>query len=171
MPKQSILSFLEKVRYMRRSYVNKNGTTTGPCVICDEEQTLSFVDWKHHLLDHTSEKEFYCFECNSLLRTKAAHGKCSIESIGDIFDAQDNGALDGFVCKICGYFQINDSQLVRHLEEQHDGADVFFDGNVERVTLVPNMQSQSTIIETSMKFAPIDRQYQCGAGKCPFHGR
>lgn len=149
--------------------------------------SLTWVEWKRHLLDHTDEQEFHCFGCNFQLSERVDHGSCTTESIIDIFDAPENGALYGFACKRCdNYVQIHNYQLVDHYSAEHEGEYSVDDAEV--VTMLPDMRPQYKIIlpssllqnpfpqrnqpeDKSLIYVPLDKQYQCGAGKCSFHGR
>lgn len=134
--------------------------------------TLSWYDWKQHLLEHTDEKRFYCFECNVQLNNKTDHTSCPPETIIDVFGDQDVGcSLDGFICQLCDHYQINDYRLMDHLEKKHDDLGALFEMHVARVTLVPDMRPEEHIIQTDTVYVPQTERYRCGIGQCIYHGK
>ncbi|XP_055305884.1 uncharacterized protein LOC129570340 isoform X2 [Sitodiplosis mosellana] len=141
-PTRSVTS-LEKLRQSRGTFVYRDGAITGPCVLCSKKLSLSWYDWKQHLLEHTDEKRFYCFECNAQFSNKDDHISCPADSIIDVFGAHDIEHED-----LCAYYEIH----------------------VTRVTLVPDVCPQTHIIPTQFRYVSRRDRYRCGAGYCTFHG-
>lgn len=124
---------------MRNNFEYKDGVITGVCVFCASKLSLSWFDWSQHLLNHTAEQRFYCGECNSDFATQLDHGSCSTASMIDVFGDIGN-SLEGFICKLCDYIQINDYRLLKHLDEDHGDVCALFEYDVARMTLVPDIR-------------------------------
>lgn len=140
--------------------------------MCSTEQSLSWYDWKSHLLSHTVEKLYLCIECNAQLTVKSDHQTCPPDSIIDIFGEIDIGcSLDGFVCMLCDYFKINNYRLMEHLERDHDEFSSLFEIHVARLTLVPDVRPKEHKIQTANFYVPQELRYVCGIGNCIFHGK
>ncbi|XP_031631955.1 uncharacterized protein LOC116346160 [Contarinia nasturtii] len=164
------LTLLEKLRQNRGKFQFHDGVLIGPCVLCNKKLSLSWYDWKHHYLEHTDEKQFYCFECNVEFSLRSEHKSCSDETIIDVFGKVVVGcALDGFICQLCDYFQINDCRMIEHFNQEHENLLAFNDIHVARVTLVPDVCPEERIIRTGFAYIPRGDRYKCGVGYCSFH--
>lgn len=165
-------TYLEQLHSNRGRFKYSAALITGRCVICNEDYSFSWYDWKTHFLEHTDEKRFYCFECNTQLFDKTNHINCPPESIIDIFGDQDMGcALDGFLCQLCDHFQINDYRAMKHLEQEHDELCSLFEIHVARITLVPDVRPAEHIIQTDFVYVPQKERYRCGIGNCTLVGK
>lgn len=166
------LSLLEKLRQNHGSFKWRDSVLTGPCLLCNRKLSLSWYDWKHHFLEHTDEKQFYCSECNEKFSLKSEHTSCSDDTVIDVFGgANVCCALDGFICQLCDYFQINDYRLMDHFSQEHENLLEFNDIHLTRVTMVPDVRPEEHIIHTGDTYIPRKERYRCGVGYCTFHGK
>lgn len=151
--------------------MSRDGLITGECVLCLEELSLSWYEWSHHLLEHTHEHLYYCTECRIGIVDQRDHVGCLDESKINIFGRYDiGGRLDGFVCKLCNYLQINDYSMLEHVYEEHS-TNADYETDVARVVLLPDVRPQQHIIPTGFAFIPLTERYRCGVGNCIFHGK
>lgn len=165
-------TLLQQIYVMRDKFECTDGIITGKCVLCATELSLSWFDWRQHLLNHTEEERFYCSECDTHLSEREDHVECSASSIIDVYGDLDVGsALEGFICKRCDYLQINDYRLLKHCEEKQNEACALYESNVIRVLLVPDVRPQQNPIQTKCALVQEDERYRCGAGNCAFHGK
>lgn len=157
------------VRGARGEFDSRNGIITGACVLCSIKLSLSWFEWCRHLLHHTDEQRHYCTECNIGFDEPHDH-RCATEHIIDIYRPYDIGAcLDGFVCKLCNYLQINDYRLLEHIQAEHP--DALYENDVERIILVPDVRPQEHIIHTGYAYIERHHRFRCGVGNCLFHGK
>lgn len=171
-PKRT-LTLLEELHHARGEFSYRDGAIIGPCVLCHKEKTLSWDDWKLHLLEHTEEKRYYCIDCNTQIFNKDEHTDCPADSIIDVFGTLDIGcALEGYICQLCNHLKINDYLLMDHFNREHDELCSFYDIHVTQVKLVPDVRPQEHIIEQSHRAFVLERErYRCGVGYCTFHSQ
>lgn len=129
---------VERIMQRMECSILKAGQISSFCYFCEENKLMTDEEWKHHLLWHTGELEFYCTECCLQLSTKTAHDNCSVDSIMNICGDQHSSAeLKVFLCRWCNYVQFSKSRMMRHVEHEHDTIDANFNRNIERITILP----------------------------------
>lgn len=68
--------------------------------------------------------------------------------------------LNGFLCNICNYSQINISRIMRHVVMEHQKLE-----KEAKVTLIPDLR-QFPPIQTKYKFIIPRQRYKCGINEC-----
>lgn len=151
----------------------KDGKINAFCYFCENNETMSEMEWRNHLMAHTGELEFYCRECHTQWAEKVQHGNCSIESMTSVFDgaaaagtADCNSAMMLVMCKWCNYVQVHKAHIVRHLQNEHNNIDINFNRNIQKVTFIQDMKPITWNLEPHFKFVPENKRFRCGYPKC-----
>lgn len=101
--------------------------TNGLCFFCGKTKSFNKSQWQLHLISHTNENFFFCYECGQNFSKRKGH-PCSNDSIENIYQRNDcsgDGYLAAFVCKVCNYVRVNESKMRAHLRKEH--ADLYDD--------------------------------------------
>lgn len=131
------------------------------CYFCEKFIKQNLSTWRAHLLKHTGENEFYCNGCQMPFSSKNEE-HCLGWNICSTFTATE---LNGFLCNICNYLQINISRIIRHVVMKHQKLEREADNFITKVILIPDLH-QLPPIQTKYKFIMPGQRYKCGINEC-----
>ncbi|XP_055318277.1 uncharacterized protein LOC129576740 isoform X2 [Sitodiplosis mosellana] len=106
------------------------------CYICDKGYNMCSAKWMQHFIAHTGEFEFRCNKCGKEIM-QDLHKQCNSkenERINGPFDFVDN-VLYGYVCGLCSYVQLSETNITTHLKEEHQQL-ITGNENVIEITLL-----------------------------------
>lgn len=99
---------------------NDKKKITGLCYFCQEKRSFSKNGWQSHLITHTGEQMFNCTDCHAQFKARNEHdSKACKTSVVNVFETKAKGALVGYMCNDCNYFQFSRGRLVSHLRNEH----------------------------------------------------
>lgn len=108
----------------------KEGKLNGFCYFCEEEKIFQHKYWLTHLSTHTGEQVFHCMKCNVKMSQIQSHNSdCDLSrDIRNIYNEQlfelnyyerYGYSIIGHMCKLCNYVQLLESNLARHVKNEH----------------------------------------------------
>lgn len=82
----------------------------------------------------------YAFECESCKQTAGfvnsqLHGSDCKGTWRKIVNDDLHQNFEAYICRICNYVQINEDNLIKHLEREHKYNETY--GNYEQINLLP----------------------------------
>lgn len=102
--------------------VHEHNKITALCHYCEKMRSFAAKDWLLHITRHTGEYMRRCNKCN----LKCADNKfkssaqCAHDDVGIWNDIEITGnALGVFVCSLCNYSQLLESNLQKHVRQMH----------------------------------------------------
>lgn len=150
------------IRKQSQPFELRNNKITGFCFFCEEFKTMAKNSWMHHILSHTGEQLYVCTSCNVRIKQKNEHRNCRQQVIKNVFElSSSTGDLSGFICKECNYFQINRSQILKHLVKEHGIGERGSVEHIELVNLIPNLSPIKSSVLFSYGFIEAARLSKC----------
>lgn len=102
--------------------VHEHNKITALCNYCEKMRTFASKDWLLHITRHTGEYMRRCNKCNlkcADYKFKAS-AQCAHDDVSIWNDIEITGnALGVFVCKLCNYSQLQESNLQKHVRQMH----------------------------------------------------
>lgn len=130
----------QKLRQQSIPFTRFNGRIKGICWFCEEKKCIPKTSWSHHFLVHTGEKIFACSTCNTTFKAKGDHKKtCDQEPI-NIFHANSERGIVGFICKDCNYLQIHRDSMINHMENEHGYIGPEENCHYDQIVMIPEIK-------------------------------
>lgn len=116
--------FAARADQMPTSRLN-HGRVVATCYFCEEKKDMSRFGWGDHIMMHTGEPNEQCLSCNKkYIRYRQHDCKSKGVSLFEYKLSNSNQMLDAFICKKCNYVQIQEANMRRHIESQHQIGDI-----------------------------------------------
>ncbi|XP_037050180.1 uncharacterized protein LOC119084344 [Bradysia coprophila] len=96
---------------------------TGLCILCDQRNSFSRLQWQLHLLTHTKENFYFCKQCGRTFSKRHQHNTCQSTLTTDIYEQYNcvgEDYLAAFVCNICDYVRVSERRMSKHLSIKHN---------------------------------------------------
>lgn len=104
------------------------------CFFCEEVKNFSLHYWIDHIRGHTGEYSNKCRVCNMNFAYPTTHCGVKTTRISETFTIQHD--LSGYLCLECNYVQVDEPNMLRHLETQHNFDDDIFDTKYTRIIFI-----------------------------------
>lgn len=128
---------LDKSKLTYIKYMKQNGKyLQATCVLCAKERNFTAYYWTDHIRSHTGE---YANVCNLCLKSVCFTNHCGMHTHrieeNDLF----NDDLYAYLCIECNYLQLNEKNIINHLETQHGFTDLAH--RYRRIKILPSLNS------------------------------
>ena len=109
-------------RALVRSDKSKRIEFTHFCYFCEGDLTKTSHIWERHLSTHTGEFMFCCRTCNKYFSRASTHccPKNILEKTANDFSSTQGKRINCYLCKCCNFLQMNEANLIRHLQNEHE---------------------------------------------------
>lgn len=104
------------------------------CFFCEDVKNFSLHYWVDHIRGHTGEYSNKCRVCKANFAYPTTHCSVKTTRISEKFTLQHD--LSGYLCLECNYVQIDEPNMLRHLETQHNFDDDIFDTKYTRIIFI-----------------------------------
>lgn len=108
-----------QLRQQSHQFTQIKGKISGICLFCEEVKSMPKSKWAQHLIIHTGEKYYSCLACDTSFKNRCDHPNTCDGKLVNIYMANSECNIDGFMCKDCNYLQLNRSNMVKHLQYEH----------------------------------------------------
>lgn len=114
------------------------------CVFCEKHVVKQRSYWVEHLTSHTGDYQYECTKCGKV-NSKRDHTRCDPREIKRVhqFVLEEDNRLSGFVCKMCGFVQLNEERIVEHVHKRHSVAKGEEIGQYDKLLLLNLFKSRS----------------------------
>lgn len=91
------------------------------CAFCEEKKSFTVTKWIEHTTSHTGEFQYKCSGCNRAVISGDSHeclrgASAEIQQVRSFASTKE---LYAFVCTYCNYVQLQEENIVQHIEKLH----------------------------------------------------
>lgn len=117
-------AFLRSLKYVPKCEINREiGRRRYKqfCYFCNRSKCLRKGTWIDHMISHTGYYKEQCGSCSKLTRKDSHRGAC-IGIFNRISQPQFDGMdLVAYLCDLCNFVRFNESEIKKHLQNEHEG--------------------------------------------------
>lgn len=106
------------------------------CIFCEKERNFSGYYWTDHIRSHSGEYANVCILCQ---KSVCFNNHCGMNTDRKVVHDLFNDDLYAYLCTECNYVQLNEKNLLNHLERQHNFSD--FSSRYRQIKVLPSFNS------------------------------
>lgn len=109
------------------------------CFFCQHSRIFTLAYWLDHLRIHTGE---YAYKCQECCLDVSSHRHCGLPTIPVETYSHNLYVSDfnGYICNECNFVQLDENNMKRHIEFQHEIQLNQIEGQYQQITLLPSLR-------------------------------